>query len=67
MVRLRQDLLDQQERQMVNLRALIELNIAAAHSSRAEYPTSEPRVEVPLTRWPIHHARKLGEEDESPL
>ncbi len=67
MFRLRQDLLDQQERQMADLRALIELTTAAAHSSRAEYPTSEPRAEVPLTNWPIYHARNLGEEDKSPL
>ncbi len=50
--RLRQDLLDQQERQMADLRALIERTTAAAHSNRADYPLSEPRAEVPQPRWP---------------
>ncbi len=66
MDRLRQDLLDQQERQVADLRALTERTTAAAYSNRAEYPPSEPRAEVPQHSWPIHRARNLGEEDESP-
>ncbi len=52
--RLRQDLLDQQERQMADLRALIDANHRCCPlPSRADYPPSEPRAEVPAA--PLAH------------